>query len=249
MFESIDDAEAGERRTPASANTIVAVSALVILGILAVVAYFVMSRGQTASPVDLSQTYFVNTLSQSSFESELGMDWASFGSLRIVAHDGLRPAAQELSDSFHGGGVFYEREQAASDAFSMQATIVLNKPSDDAAVGVFVTDDPNFTGDSATSAHELVCLLRGSEASVVLPGGHVQRQGVHVAGGKKSIEVHVNVNRDQALVEIDGRKVWSGASGLDPNKSRLAGVRFLARAGKNVEMPVVQSVRVMIPGK
>jgi hypothetical protein len=77
----------------------------------------------------------------------------------------------------------------------------------------------------------------------------VQKQGVRLAAGNAPVEVHVNISGDQAAVEIDGKTIWSGASGLDAVKMRMAGVRFLARAGKGGQPPVVQSVRVMTPQK
>lgn len=246
VFESIENEETGLSRTPMSANAIVALSAVVILGILAIVAFFVMPHGQGDAPPQLSQTYFVNTVSQSNFENELPSDWLPFGKLGTHTQAGLQPLTTALGETYHGGGIYCQQAIAPGDAFSMQATVQI-PPTDDFAVGIFVTSNLNFTGDGATTEQELVCLLKNGEASVVLPGGRVQKQGVRIRNA--STDVQVNIAGNQAAVVIDGKTIWTGESGLDATKPRNAGVRFLAKAGKTTQLPVVKSVRVMTPQK
>ena len=246
VFESIENEESGISRTPMSANAIVALSAVVILGILAIVAYFIMPHGQGGVPPQLSQTYFVNTVSQGNFENELPSDWLVFGKVGTHAQNGLQPLTTGLGENYQGGGIYCQQAIAAADAFSMQATVQI-PPSDDFAIGIFVTSDLSFSGDSATTEQELVCLLKNGEASVVLPGGHVQKQGVRIKNAP--VDVQVNVAGNQAAVVIDGKTIWTGESGLDASKPRNAGVRFLAKAGKTTQLPIVKSVRVMTPQK
>jgi hypothetical protein len=249
VFDAIDDEQSARTGAWPSANLIAAASALVILTVLAIVVWLIMPPAEKTSS-DLSQTYFVNTLSSSRFDGELGMEWAAFGSLGVEAKQGLRPILKDLGDNFRGGGVFYERSVAANQPFALEASVRVNKPSDDLAVQLFVTDDANFTGDSATSEHELVWLARSGEASVVLPGGHLQGQGTKLPIGQAPLEVRLTVNQQDAIVEMNGQKMWSGKNGLDGNKPRMVGLRFLARgAGKDRGGVVVESVRLLTPQK
>ena len=249
VFNAIDEEEGTRARAVPSANLIAALSALVILSVLAIVTYFVMPRPDKNSPEDLSQTYFVNTLSSNRFDGELGMEWSAFGSLGVEPRDGLRPVLKDVGESFRGGGAFYTRNLSPQQAFALEATVRIAKPSDDLVVQLFVTDDANFGGDSATSAHELVWLARGGEASVVLPGGHVQAQNVRLNAVRTPAELRMSVNRDEASVEMNGQKIWSGKHGLDSAKGRMVGVRFLARGGKSDGSAVVESVRILTPQK
>jgi hypothetical protein len=252
VFDAIHEESSATPKSVPSANLIAAVSALVILGILALVAYIIIpGSGKSNAPQDLSQLYFVNTLSSSSFDGDLGMQWAAFGPLGVEARNGLWPSLRSLGENFRGGGVFYERSIDADQPFAIEATVRLPKPSDDLVVQVFVTDDPNFTGESATSEHELVWLARGGEASVLSPGGHVEAQGVKLPLARKSNDVRVIVNHDDAVVEMNGQKIWSGKNNLDPQKARMAGVRFLARGPGHAKdpPPAVESARVVTPAK
>ena len=249
VFDAIDEEEGSRAKRLPSANLIAAASALVILSVLAVVAYFVMPLGDRTGTTELSQTYFVNTLSSSRFDGELGMEWAAFGPLGVEPRDGLRPVLKELPENFRGGGVFYTRTLAPEQPFAIEATIRVARPSDDLVVQLFVTDDADFTGESATSGHELVWLARGGEVSLVLPGGQVQAQSIRLHAARTPAEVRISVNRHEASVEMNGQKIWSGEHALDGTKGRLAGVRFLARGGEKEGAAVVESVRVLVPQK
>jgi hypothetical protein len=254
LNEAMADDEAGRKKTLPSANIIAAVSALVILGVLAVVAFFVMPRAdQNTTPNELANTYFVETLAANEFSEDLGMQWASFGQLAVEARGGLQPVLTNLTPEFRGGGAFYERTLLANQPFAVEATITVPKTSEDVAFGIFVTDDPNFSGDSATSEHELVCLARGGKVNVVLPQAHLVGQSFDIGDGRMSLSVRIALNQTEGVVEVNGAKIWSGGHELSPNKDRLVGVRFLARSDgkgqKNVPRPVVDSLRILTPQK
>ncbi|MEO6436307.1 MAG: hypothetical protein ABIP55_11195 [Tepidisphaeraceae bacterium] len=252
VFDAIEDEESATPATLPSANLIAAVSALVILGILAAVAWFVIPRAATERPQELAQTYFVTTRAQSTFDSELGMEWAAFGPLAVMAQDGLRAVPVESSPDagYRGGGVFYERTLAPGETFALEASIKHLQSSEDLVVQLFVADDRNFSGETATSPHELVWSLRGGEASVVMPDGTVESPGVKIpAGPSARVDVRIAINKTEAAVEMNGRRLWSGANPLDPAKPRLLGVRFLARGGEGQERAAVESVRVLVPQK
>lgn len=254
LNESMDDEEAGRKKTLPSANIIAAVSALVILGVLAVVAFFVMPRsGQNKPGGDLAETYFVDTLAANEFSEDLGMQWATFGPLAVEARGGLQPILKNLTSEFRGGGAFYERTLPANQPFAVEATITVPKTSEDLAFGVFVTDDPNFSGDSATSEQEFVCLARGGKVNVVLPQAHLAGQSLDIGEGRTSLSVRIALNQADGMVEVNGTKLWSGRHQLSPDKDRLVGVRFLARSDgkgdKPAARPVVDSMRILTPQK
>jgi hypothetical protein len=276
VFEAIEREESGAASPLPlpSANVIAAVSAGVILGVLAVVAYFVIpgggggSRdGAGAGGGDLAQTYFVTPRAQTSFIGETGAEWPAFGPLAVEANRGLRPAAApnaatnpptgespSAAETFRGGGVLYARTLPADQPFAVEASVRINKPSDDVAVQVFVSDTPSFDGSAtATSPHELVWLVRGGAAAVALPDGTVETPAAAAEARvreRTSVDVRIAVNRTQAAVEMNGKRLWAGANQLDPNKRRTVGIRFLTRGPlADKDRPVVESVRILAPQK
>jgi hypothetical protein len=256
VFEQIDehDAARGPRLpgVPAASNLIAAASALVILLVLAIVVYFVMPAGSRplGGGEELSQVYFVNPITANTFDSEVGMEWGMFGSLPVQARDGLRPLLDNRAPDFRGGGVIWQQTIPPEQPFALEARVKLPKSTDDLAVQLFVTDDANFTGDSATSPHEMVWLARGGEASVVLPNGRVDGQSVKLKD-RATADVRIAVARDRAAVDLNGKRLWDGPHQLDESKPRMLGIRFLARAGSNDEKdrPLVSSLRVLVPQK
>jgi hypothetical protein len=257
VLDAIEREEAAGGTLPKalpSANLIAALSAAAILGILAVVAFLIIPRGEVAGDSggsELAPTYFTNTRAASRFESDLGVEWKAFGPLAVQAQAGLRPTWKQLdSATFRGGGVTCEQTFATDQPFALAATVRIPRPSDDVMVQLFVADDPAFAPPSATSAHEVVWSLRGSDASLVLPDGAVAAQAARVRSGDTPVELRLSVNGPAMQADVNGRRVWKGASQLDPARPRTAGIRFLARgtvAAKDA--PVVESARVLVPQK
>ena len=255
-IEQDDDSPGSMPRALPAANLIAAISALVILGVLAIVAWLIIPSSevrQQQQANDLSQTYFVNRIVDSTFANALGADWNPFGKLALHVKDGLRPGVidggGEASQTFLGGGVTHRRTIEANQPFAVEATVRIPKPTDDVIVQVFVTDSPTFTGDNAMTPREIVWHLRGSQASVATPAGNVELADTPIRAGQR-ITVRIAANQSDATVEMNGRRLWSGPNQLDPKKPRTVGVRFLAQ-GKVDEkvVPVVESVRVLVPQK
>ena len=254
VFDAIDEEQANAPSAPkavSSANLIAALSAAVILAILGIVAWLVVPHADSSpnslgGGSDLGQTYFVNTIGSSKFDGDLGVEFASFGPLQVEARSGLRPLLQGLDPkTFKGGGVVYQRDLPADQPCAIEATLRLVKPSDDLIAQVFVADDRNFGEQSATSPHELVWQTRGVDTSVYLPDGKVAAAGPKVRAGQQ-LDVRISMNRAQAAVEMNGRRIWTGANQLDAAKPRVVGVRFLAGASaKPADAPVVESVRIL----
>jgi hypothetical protein len=256
VFDAIEQEDLATGSTPAAApaaNLIAAVSALVILGVLGIVAWLILPRGAaTPQPgTDLAQTYFVNRVEDQTFASGLGADWGTFGKLPVEARGGLRPTpTSDASPTFLGGGAAYRRTFEANQPFAVEASVKLPRASDDVVVQLFVTDNPKFDGESATTPHELVWLLRGGSASVALPDGAIESApSARVRDGQR-VEIRITANKTDAAVEMNGRRLWSGPIRLDPSKPRTIGVRFLSQGKPEPKsLPVVESVRVFVPQK
>jgi hypothetical protein len=258
VFDAIEHERDAAGSTPGAApaaNLIAAVSALMILGVLAIVVWLIVpSRDaqQQQQSNDLSQTYFVDRIIDATFASGLGDDWTPFGKLPVGAKNGLRPgAAPDGADtSYTGGGVFHKRALDAKQPFAVEASIRIPKPADAAVVQVFVTDTPTFAGGNAMTPRELVWHVRASQATVATPDGAVElSDGAAIRPGQR-INVRITTNQSDAAVEMNGRKLWAGAHQLDPARPRTVGVRFLTQ-GKVEEKaaPVVESLRVLVPQK
>jgi hypothetical protein len=257
VFDAIEQDDSGDGSTPGAlpaANLIAAVSALVILGVLAIVAWLIIPSTDTRHQQqanDLSQTYFVNRIVDANFDAGLAADWTPFGNLPLEAKGGLRPgSAGNAPATFVGGGATHRRTIDASQPFAVEASIKIPRPSDDVIVQIFITDSPTFTGDNAMTPRELAWLVRGTQASVATPDGAVEFADAPVRGGGQRINVRLTANQADGAVEMNGQKLWSGPNQLDPKRPRTLGVRFL-RQGKVDEksLPVVESLRVLVPQK
>jgi len=247
VFEQIEREEAGKgaAKPLPSANLIALVSALAILAILAVVAYFIIPRAATA-PTQ-ADTYFVTTLASANFERDLGLDFQPFGPLSIESRRGLRPVTRDVESTFRGGGVVFNRTLMPDEPFAFDVTLRLPKLDDNVAVQVFVTDEPNFTGDSATSEHELVWTATNGAASIVLPGGRVDAQNLKIPQ-RTSVTLRLTVNHGDSTIQLNSQPIWSGPNLLDPAKPRTLGIRFLGRKGLDErERPVIETARVLVP--
>ena len=266
VFDAIEqegDGDGATRGAVPAANLIAAVSALVILGVLAIVVWLIVptrdAREQQQGNT-LAQTYFVDRIVDATFTSGLGEEWTPFGKLPVEAKNGLRPGvvpdappdAAAAPDAYTGGGVSHRRTLDAKQPFAVEATIRVPKPAAAAAaVQLFVTDSPTFAGDRAMTDRELVWHVRGAQSTVATPDGAVElSDGAAAIRPGQRINVRITTNQSEAAVEMNGRTLWSGPHKLDPGKPRTVGVRFLTQ-GKVDEKaaPVVESLRVLIPQK
>jgi len=258
VMEEIDHEEAkrGIGPTP-SAGWIAAISGLVIVGVVGVVAFFVWPRppGNGAASPDLSRTTFVRTSESATFDDSIGSAWQTFGNLTLVSSQGLRPVTSPrggATEGFIGGGIYWDHPLGADQPFSIESAIELEKtPPKSVVVQIFITDERTFEGASATTPHELTWTLKDGEGNVVLPDGRVAgttvRLGDNTPAAKQTMDVRVAVAQNDGVVEVNRQRVFAGQHQLDPKKARTIGVRFLWRGDDGHEHISVQSVRVMEP--
>jgi hypothetical protein len=264
LLEDLDKAEPPKRRDGPPTATIIAVfSGLVLLTVVAVVIVQVLKRGPAESTrgdaTDLQHAYFPTVVARATFDAPGGAvppGWKSVGELSVLAgkaglHAGPTTAP---SDATVGGAVVLAEPVPADEPFAADATIRLNRPSDDLIVEFFVSADPieSFSGDRSTSANELVWLLRGNRQQVVL-GEEAQQKADEPRpepppgpkGDGREVTVRILLDRNEAVVESNKQSLWHGPHHLPPNP-RLVGVRFLRAAGaKPADPATVVSVKVV----
>jgi hypothetical protein len=238
-----------------SASWIAIISALVIVGVIAGVAYLIWPAGvENAPAVSLERTNFVETVQSATFEDSIGADWQTFGGLTLMADGGLHPAPAAFAtprpvgnaaQDFRGGGLYWDREIPAKQAFSLEASVAITQSSANVIVQVFVTEDRDFDARSGTTPQELVWSLKDGEANVLVPGGAVEGNTVRLKDQKQSVDVRMALNGQDAVVEMNGRQMWAGHHRLDGQKARTIGVRFITRNVEGRSPVSVESVRVM----
>jgi len=252
VIEAVDrEAEQRPGISP-DANWIALISALVLVGVISIIAYFVWPKGSDGNvpapgAKTLENTYFVNTAESVSFDDSIGPNWMTFGSLTLMADNGLRPVISQSSEQFRGGGIYWDRAIAADQPFAVEGSIAITKSTSAAIVQLFVTDQKDFAGKSATSPHELSLSLKNGELNLVMPDGRVAGQTLRLKDQKQTLDLRIAMDQENVVAEANHRRVFEGKHGLDA-KPRTIGVRFVARGGfDSSDSPRVDSIRVMEP--
>jgi hypothetical protein len=235
VMEAIEqETRSGPPRHGPTPTTLIALGAAgVMLVVLTIVGYLLWTAAQRSSNAPESPTLLVNTVSSVNFESDLPADWRTIGKLPLAfVQSSMRyappPATQPTSNTI-GGGVSWNQPIPPTEPFALIVNLREHHLEENLMAQVFVTDTPVFDEENATTPHELVWLLQGHQAQVVLPSGRVEAQTDLSRDYHGSI-IRVVVDHDDATIELSGRKFWSGSIGLDPGKPRYVGVRFLRRA-------------------
>ena len=252
VIEAVDR-EAEQRNGPAvDANWIALISALVLVGVISVIAYFVWPKsgdGNTAPAAarTLANTYFVTTAESISFDDSIGQNWMTFGSLGLMADNGLRPVINQSSDQFRGGGIYWDRPIPADQPFAVEGSIAIPRSTPAAIVQFFVTDQKDFAGKSATSSHELALSLKNGEVNLIMPDGRVAGQSLRLKNQKQTLDVRIAMDQENVLVEANHQRIYEDKHGLEA-KSRTVGMRFVARGGfDSSDSPRIDSIRIMEP--
>ena len=63
----------------------------------------------------------------------------------------------------------------------------------------------------------------------------------------KEVQVKIQLNRDTAIVETAGKRMYAGPNQLAPDHPRYVGVRFRSRAGDTWERTGVGAIVVQKP--
>jgi hypothetical protein len=157
---------------------------------------------------------------------------------------GLKPA-QGTAKPPAGGGVYWTTPLPPGQPTAIEATVKINRPSDDITAQLFVTDNPDFSADRGSSSHELVWQSKGQVAQVFLPNGLSEGQ-VDQQKDPKERTVRLVLNKDVAYVDMNGKRLWSGPHQL-ADTQRYVGVRLIRTSGDKTDAVVVTSLRVLKP--
>jgi len=242
-----------EQQKPASASKIriatvvAALSAIVILGLVGLAVYDLYPRtlhaDNTQALNELATTFLPTELSTTNFEETVvPTGWRKIGTLPINASSGLKAGDATIpAGDYAGGGIVLAGGVGASKPVAIQATIKVDKPGENLIPQLFASTDSQFSADRAISSQEMVWELQGAKQKVVVNGQVLQESPLE---SKNPHTVRLVLRGDLAVVECDGKQVWSGHSLLG-DKPRYLGIRFI-RTGQTAGGDVtVQSVKVM----
>jgi hypothetical protein len=266
--------EGGRRPGVSMATVIAVASAGVILAVVIAVIVTMSGGNdedpQRAAVTRLEGTSFPAAEASADFGTGLATlpppRWRTIGGLPLeITPNGLAapPAAAGATTgpstqaAFAGGGIVTAGALAADRAGSIEAEVVL--PAGVAGTGsaqVFVSDSSEFSPDRATSPREVVWIYRDGRVTVDA-NGRSQGDAVNVGGGGSggggngggatgpaSVTVRVAFDRDVAIVEFGGRRLYAGPHGLAPDAPRYVGVRFIRAAGEAGASAAIRTVNV-----
>jgi hypothetical protein len=239
--------QASQKRFPLG-SLIAILSGVAVIVVIGVAAYLLYPRtpaDDTPKAIDeLASTYFPKELSSSTFDAGIGAMWRTIGGLPLeTSPDGLEPGNAVVPvDDYIGGGIVANDPIQPSLPVAIQTALRIDHPSGALIPQVFVSNNPDFSADRATSSQELVWEIQGDAQKVVV-AGQVTRQA-SINAKSPTHTVRVILKGDLAIVECDGHQLWSGHSKLD-DKPRYIGVRFIRTGAKPTGDVRIQSVRVL----
>lgn len=240
------------------AGAIAIISAILVVGALAGIAYYLMPRAQTTasdtSPTSgiekLASQYMVETVASATFDTaEMPAGWKPVGALRMAFSRGMRPvtptgAAAEPAAQTATGGIAWGQPCEPQTPFAIETVLRAARSGEELIPEIVVSEYDPSADDRASSNRELVWLLREGRSSVVLPGGDVEAQSQRARDLDKPLTVRLTLDRTNVIVEMNGQRVWAGAHKLSPEKPRYAILRFLKRGSDRADPIFFQSVRI-----
>lgn len=238
LLNNIESEQPASSRRPFPLTGFIAVLAAVVIAVVIGVAIYQLYPRGSAAPAprgnvdELANTYLPTTIHSTSFDSGIPSGWRQIGNLPVQSDKGLSAAKTGVPDSgYMGGGAVILAPLAADQTFSVTANLQIRSTGEALIPQIFVANSPDFSLDRATAAQELVWELEGTEQKVVV-GGRVEKQ-LKIAPKTQSLTVRLILNKDLAVVESDGTRIWSGPHALG-DAPRYIGVRFIRTSGKSV---------------
>jgi len=244
------DAEGIPVKRFSTANWIAVIAGGLLLGTVAMVVYLLISNGnrseiQSEAIDALSAKLLGNAIVSLGLDAPPPSDWKLVGTLPLEFSNGLRvKSSGGKSHDVAGGGLIWQTPMQAQTPFEVEATLKVNHSSDDLLPEVAISDTDDFSSDNATSSHELVWLLESGQGKVILPSGRMEAQSDIGKGAHNPLTVRVRVDQETAIVEMDGKRLWAGPSGLAGDKPRYIAIRLLRRTGDKGYLSF-QTVRVL----
>ncbi len=241
-----DAAATATKKSPISASWISYLGAGLVVATLAVIISWLVRGGGLPAPTeDLASMFFGSTMASATLDAPLPDGWRMIGPLAVDPAKGLMPTLTKSSPDYIGGGIVSTKGISPTEPFAVEASFQFQHVSDEVVPQLFVTDDPNFSSDKATSPHELVWMVKAGLAQIWLPDGELTSGGKQISDGNL-VAVRIVVGVRDTVVMCDGRILWSGASGLSADKPRYVGVRLLCRKDEKRSIVSVKQLRELV---
>jgi hypothetical protein len=241
-----DVAATAAKKNPMSAGLISLLGGgLMVLALMTIIFWVIQGSGGPVVPEDLANEFFGKPLGETAtLTAPLPLGWKLIGPLPLDPLHNLTPQVKQSSADYQGGAVVSTGGIPSSESFSVEATFDFQHVSDEVVPQLFVTDDPNFSPDKATSPHEIAWMVRGGLAQVVLPNGELSSSAKKMNDGQ-STSARIVIGARDAVVFCDGQIIWSGPSQLATDKLRYVGVRILCRKDDKRSIVSVKDLREM----
>ena len=230
---------------------IAVIAAILLLGTLAMVTYLLVANGvhssvQTEAIDALSAKLLGNAITSLTLDQPPANDWKVLGKLPLDFSKGMRPKpAAVKSRDVIAGGLLWQTPLAPDTPFEVEATLKVNRSTDDLVPEIAISDSDDFSDENATASHELVWILQSNQAKVVLPSGRLGAQSSLAKGSHDPLTIRLRIDQQNAIVVMDSKRIWAGASGLAIDKPRYIALRLLRRGNEKQDLLSFQSVRVL----
>lgn len=247
VLQGLEEDPGGRLRGLPTGNLLAVLAAGVILAVVLTIGYLLMQGGDRSKSDagDLARQVFTQTTLATTFDGALPAQWRPIGQLALEASKGLHLAKGGGSnDAYLGAGVVTAVPIPATRTWAIEVELRPSRTAEGVITQVFVTDQTEFSPEKGTSGHELTVVLGGGKVSIVSPAGHEEVQSKLEKG---AITVRIAVNQDSAVVSVGDQRIWAGAHQLDPEKTRLFGVRLLRKGNDARDPAAVQSIRLLQP--
>jgi hypothetical protein len=240
-----------------TANVIALIAAGVMLVVVVIIGIILLkgSNPDQQAIEELTGKIFGNKIlatqftSQTSATQEIPEGWVKFGELPVsIKGTDLRPStlpAATDTTSYKAGGLITAASVSATDPLEVDVTAHLFKSTDDAIVEVFISDEP-ITNQNAAAGRALVWQFKAGEARVFLADGtaapHAEKLGnVH------DVSLKILLNRDTAIVDTAGQRLFAGPHLLSSTQPRYVGIRFRRRAADKGDRIGIASISIQKP--
>jgi hypothetical protein len=251
VMQAIDTQEMVRPRRFTTATVIAWVAGILLAGTVAAIVYLLAVGGshtgaQSEAIEALASKLLGNSVASLTFDSQPSSQWKIVGNLPLEFGGGMRGKRTMASaNTINTGGLLWKSPMSADTPFEVEAVLKVIHSTDDLLPEVAISDTDDFSAANATSSHELVWLLQAGEATVVLPSGRMDAQSDLGKGPIASVTVRMRVDQQNGIVEVNGKRIWSGSTGLALDKPRYVAIRLVRRGGDKSDQLSFQSVRVL----
>ncbi len=245
LMQRIDREQTPRWNIP-TANIVTTV-ALLVVAVIAIIACWVLFTPKSAAPVShLQDTLFATPLVNENFTTASPAALTRIGMLPVTIDNGAKVDVLSRAGDQHIGGGFYVTAPLSPDEpYAVESAIQVSNPKNDLIAQVFISDRKTFADNTGITPHEIVCLVEQGKLRVVLPDGRTVSESA-LQGGADA-EIRLRIDRSIAIVELNGRSIWTGAHDLALDQPRHAGIRFLARGGEQSTGVSFRYLRLLKP--